>query len=200
MSMNYGIVLVMSSILFSGCVGRVEGWSRFRYEWWSTFSQQKVKEIFGPFILSECIEPHKTGWSVTGEFLPKSPDGYIVLLRGYVWDKDKGWVEDIAMPWEENVLRSLLYRSHAEFEIRVSCMERELECRRIVLFEAMKLRNSRFYGHVYLNYYPLMRIETSSLSGSTPVSVFVSVCKHDIGFAGYDGRIALEVRGHIDEW
>ena len=192
------IILLVFVVLVSGCVGRVKGWSRFRYEWWSTLSHRKVHEIFGPFIFSKCVELYKPGLLATGEFLPKSPDGYNVLLRGYVLDKDKGWVEDIVMPWDENMLRDLLYMSNAKLEVRVSAMGRELVCRRIVLAEAMKRRSQG--GAIYLNYYPLMYIETSSLSASTPISVSVSVCEPDIAFAEYDGRIELEVRGHVEPW
>ena len=202
MGMKYSMALLVPMILISGCNGRIAGWSRFRYEWWSTFSQRQVDEIFGPFTLSKSVELYTSGWSTEGVFLPKSPDGYNVLLKGYVLDENGTWEEDIVMPWHANVLRDLLYASPAELEIKVSCIGRETECRRIVLSEVMKQRHLFFdsNGSVVLNYYPLLRIETSSIPGSSPISVSVSVVKHDLSLLRYNGRVALQVRGHVDSW
>ena len=70
MDMKYSMILLVSVVLVSGCIGRNAGWSRFRYEWWSTFSQRQVEEIFGPFTLSQSVELYTSGWSAEGMFLP----------------------------------------------------------------------------------------------------------------------------------
>ena len=194
------ILLLALTILASGCTVRSPGWSRFRYEWWSTFSQKRVQETFGPFQLSECVELHKPGWSADGVFLPRSPDGYNLLLCGYVLDDAGNWKEDIVMPWGVNSLRDLLYKSQAELEIRVASKERDAVCCRIALADAMKQRSRFFDGAVVVNYYPLLRIETSSIPASTPVSVSVSVVRPDAAFSKYNGRIALQIRGHVESW
>ena len=193
------LVLMLSA---SGCLGRNPGWSRFRYEWWSTFSQRRVDEIFGPFTLSKSVELHTNGWSTEGIFLPKSPDGYNVLIKGYVLDENGTWKEDIVMPWDANLLRDLLYVSSAELEIKVSYAGRGIECRRVVLSEVMKQRSLFFGGNgaVVLNYYPLLRIETSSIPDSSPVFVSVSVIKPDLNFLRYNGRVAVQVRGYVESW
>ena len=202
MGMKYRMILLVSVVLVSGCIGRIAGWSRFRYEWWSTFSQRQVEEIFGPFTLSQSVELYTSGWSAEGMFLPKSPDGYNVLLKGYVLDENGAWDEDIVMPWNTNLLRDLLYGSPAELEIKVLCGGREIERRHIVLSEVMKQRSLFFgsNGAIVLNYYPLLRIETSSISSASPVSVSVSVAKPDLNFSRYNGRVALEVRGYVESW
>ena len=199
MHMAWLLVLILSA---SGCMGRNPGWSRFRYEWWSTFSKRQVDEIFGPFILSNSVELHTNGWSTEGIFLPKSPDGYNVLIKGYVLDENGTWKEDIVMPWDANLLRDLLYVSSAELEIKVSCMGREIERRHTVLSEVMKQRSLFFGGNgaIMLNYYPLLRIETSSIPASSPVSVSVSVVKPDLNFSRYNGRVMLQVRGYVESW
>ena len=202
MAMKHSVILLVLIILTSGCVGRITGWSRFRYEWWSTLNHQKLHEIFGPFVFSKHVELYKSGMFAAGEFLPKSPDGYDLLLRGYVLDKDREWVEDIVMPWHKDMLEDLLNVSPAELEIKVSCGGREIECRRVVLSEVMKQRSLFFGGNgvVVLNYYPLLRIETSSISSSSPVSVSVSVVKPDLNFSRYNGRVALLLRGYVESW
>ena len=202
MAMKHSVILLVLIILTSGCVGRITGWSRFRYEWWSTFSQRQVEEIFGPFTLAKSVELYTYGWSTEGVFLPKSPDGYNLLLKGYVSGENGTWEEDIVMPWNSNLLRDLLNVSPAELEIKVSCGGREIECRRVVLSEVMKQRSLFFGGNgvVVLNYYPLLRIETSSISSSSPVSVSVSVVKPDLNFSRYNGRVALLVREYVESW
>ena len=169
MGMKYSMILLVSVVLVSGCIGRIAGWSRFRYEWWSTFSQRQAEDV---------------------------------LFKGDVMDENGAWDEDIVMPWNPNLLRDLLYGSPAELEIKVLCGGREIERRHIVLSEVMKQRSLFFgsNGAIVLNCYPLLRIETSSISSVSPVSVSVSVVKPDLNFSRYNGRVALQVRGYVESW
>ena len=196
------ITWLISIVALSGCIGRTQGWSRARYEWWSTVSPRHAEEIFGPFTLSEAVELHTKGWSAHGEFMPRSPDGYNLLLRGYVVGTNGVWREDLDFPQRENTLYNMLCESQAEVEVKVSCMGQEMECRRIAISDSMKSRSqlSDANGVVYHNYYPLMRIETASFSPSSPISVLVTIIKPDVSFSKYKGRIVLQLRGCIETW
>ena len=134
--------------------------------------------------------------SETAELLQEYVIEYIqnISLAAYRRNKRKGS--------NEISLRDLLYVSSAELEIKVSYAGRGIECRRVVLSEVMKQRSLFFGGNgaVVLNYYPLLRIETSSIPDSSPVFVSVSVIKPDLNFLRYNGRVALQVRGYVESW
>ena len=167
------------------------------YLWSSLTSNSKEMERrFGPILVSEKFNIHERGFSAAGSFLPYSPDGYYIELRGFVSTVGGKFQADEEFPTINSRTRSLLEKSKARFHIAVSQCGNVIVNKDVCMIDAMQERMKM--RRVPLNSYPVCFIDTAPCDPSEIVTVQVIVLVPDMDFSTFNGYVSLYVRGYVD--